>query len=269
MENGAFRKKRVYFSQVSNSALRDNTLSLKAKGLYALIQSYITIEGFTLYKSMLLKECKESKTAFDGAWEELKANGYLKQYRIRAEGGMFCYEYELLDAKEAKSAESPNARPQPQNPGADNPGDGKTGVYSNTESNNTLPNNIQSTRQHRDKNVTLPTACKSENGVTDGTADAGHQKAELETFSPELEQFVDFTYTALFMQYMGYQHPHLQPYQRYRTLQILRDYLRDYDEDIETLEATAEQFLSDSDCGDGNILAFANPEVIENRLNRL
>jgi hypothetical protein len=48
MENGSFRKKKTYFSQVSNEALRDNTLSLKAKGLYALIQSYITIENFTL-----------------------------------------------------------------------------------------------------------------------------------------------------------------------------------------------------------------------------
>ena len=48
--SGTFRKKKIYFSQVSNEALRDENLSLKAKGLYALIQSYITIENFILYK---------------------------------------------------------------------------------------------------------------------------------------------------------------------------------------------------------------------------
>ena len=36
-DNGSFKGKKVYFSQVSNHAIRDNTLSLKAKGLYSLI----------------------------------------------------------------------------------------------------------------------------------------------------------------------------------------------------------------------------------------
>ena len=34
-KNGKFRKKKVYFTQVSNVAIRDKNLSLKAKGLYA------------------------------------------------------------------------------------------------------------------------------------------------------------------------------------------------------------------------------------------
>lgn len=130
------------------------------------------------------------------------------------------------------------------------------------------PSSKQVTRQHRDKNVTLPTMCKNENGVTGETENSEQQEAKLEGFSPKLQSFVDSTYSALFMQYRGYQHPHLTPCQRYRTLQILRDYLRNYSEDIEALEAAAEQFLSDGDCGDGNIRAFANPEVIENRLIR-
>ena len=81
MENksGAFRKKKVYFSQVSNSALRDINLSLKAKGLYLLIQSYITIPDFILWKTTLIKECKEKTDSFNGAWKELKDNGYLIQ----------------------------------------------------------------------------------------------------------------------------------------------------------------------------------------------
>lgn len=34
--NGAFRGRKVFFAQVSNEALRDPELSLKAKGLYGL-----------------------------------------------------------------------------------------------------------------------------------------------------------------------------------------------------------------------------------------
>ena len=80
-QTGLFRKKKVYFKQVSNSALSDNSLSLKAKGLYALIQSYITIEDFTLYKNYLLKQCKEGKDGFQSTWNELIKAGYLVQYK--------------------------------------------------------------------------------------------------------------------------------------------------------------------------------------------
>lgn len=102
---GKFRKK-INFAQVSNVALRDKNLSLKAKGLYSLIQSYITMENFDLYKWYLLNQCKEGEKAFESGWNELKDYGYLKQYRIRIkerdeEGKVlvnnFIYEYELLD----------------------------------------------------------------------------------------------------------------------------------------------------------------------------
>lgn len=97
----------------------------------------------------------------------------------------------------------------------------------------------------------------------------GEQKprAESATFSAELQNFVDATYPALFEQYNGYQHPRLKPYQRVRTLTILRDYLQDYTESIDALESAAEEFVSDGE-SDGNILAFANPQTIEIRLNR-
>ena len=98
INNGTFRKRENPFAQVSNAALRDENLSLKAKGLYSLIQSYITIPDFTLYKWYLMKQCKEGERAFNSAWNELKQHGYLKQYRIpNAENGFFVYQYELLD----------------------------------------------------------------------------------------------------------------------------------------------------------------------------
>ena len=60
---GKFRKKRVNFSMVSNDIIRNDGVSLKAKGLYALIQSYITIDNFTLYKGFLQSKCVEGALA--------------------------------------------------------------------------------------------------------------------------------------------------------------------------------------------------------------
>lgn len=97
-ENGGrFRRKKVNFSAVSNEILRDDTISLKAKGLYALIQSYITLENFSLYKGFLQSRCKEGDRAFESAWKELKDTGYLVQYQTKDEQNRFFYEYELMD----------------------------------------------------------------------------------------------------------------------------------------------------------------------------
>ena len=115
MNTGAFRKKKVYFSQISNTALRDENLSLKAKGLYALIQSYITIEGFTLYKDMLSRQCIDGETAFRSAWKELKSKGYLIQEKTNTGKG-WVYEYELLD------------EPYILNPRVENPSVGNRGL---------------------------------------------------------------------------------------------------------------------------------------------
>lgn len=90
------------FCSVSNSVAQDITLSLKAKGLYLLIQSCIESPEFDFihYKPELEAKCKEGSKAFDSAWRELKSAGYLKQHRIshsNSERKGFHYEYELLD----------------------------------------------------------------------------------------------------------------------------------------------------------------------------
>lgn len=127
--NGRFLTKRVNFSQVSNTALRDDRLSLKAKGLYSLIQSYITIENFVLYKNTLRGKCKEGDTSFNNTWKELKQHGYLVQHKNRNEKGNWFYTYELLDY------------PEVENQGVEKSPSGKVGVYNNTDNNNTDLNN--------------------------------------------------------------------------------------------------------------------------------
>ena len=129
--SGIFKTKKIYFSQVSNKALRDNNLSLKAKGLYSLIQSYITIEGFVLYKTTLEKNCKDKDKSFQTAWDELKNNGYLIQKRTR-KGGKFVYEYELLDECTVPPFSTHGKTTH-----------GKRGVYIDTDLNNTDLNNTK------------------------------------------------------------------------------------------------------------------------------
>ena len=139
MESGRFRKKKVNFSMVSNTIIRDENVSLKAKGLYTLIQSYITMENFTLYKDFLVTKCKEGSSSFDCAWKELKKLGYLKQYKINSREG-FYYEYELLDSPDADSPGMGN--PCVGNPCVGYPVMGYPDVENMGDINNTIKNNI-------------------------------------------------------------------------------------------------------------------------------
>ena len=141
MESGRFRKKKINFSMVSNTIIRNENISLKAKGLYALIQSYITIDDFVLYKSFLESKCNEGSRAFDGAWKELKEAGYLKQYKMRQGGKTFYYEYELLDEPEIECDVDEHLSPL-QNVGAINVGVQNVGGTKRGDINNTIKNNI-------------------------------------------------------------------------------------------------------------------------------
>lgn len=149
MESGKIsRRKEVPFSQVSNQALRDKALSLRAKGLYALIQSYITIPDFVLYKQTLINMGLEGKDAFESAWKELKNRGYLVQKRGKNSEGKFIYEYELLDfieenevLKKPHTGKPHTGKPDTGKPVHGSSIHGKQGVYSNTDFNNTDLNN--------------------------------------------------------------------------------------------------------------------------------
>lgn len=166
-KSGQFRKKKIYFTQVSNIALKDNRLSLKAKGLYSLIQSYLTIEDFTLYKNTLKKHLKEGDKAFESAWKELKDSAYLIQYRLQdSKTKQFYYEYELLDEPNLKLANkihgSQNRKKYnkkcplpipPKKEGMGNGHNGKREQYNNTNLNNTNLNNIIITSSNNDEEV--------------------------------------------------------------------------------------------------------------------
>jgi len=95
MSEGYFRKKKG-FTVVQNRLVRDKNVSLKAKGLYLVIQSNITIQDVNWKKSDFINMSTEGRKAFDSAWNELKRNGYLHVH-IYPDGNTFRTEYELLD----------------------------------------------------------------------------------------------------------------------------------------------------------------------------
>ena len=140
---GSFRRRKVNFTQVSNIALRDNNLSLKAKGLYALIMSYLTIEDWTLYKGYLMEQCSEGRESFNAGWNELKNRGYLLQYRVKDEKGKWTYEYDLLDNPDTEN-------PYTENPLTENPYVYKY-LLNNTNKTNT--NNSNKERKNTNKEV--------------------------------------------------------------------------------------------------------------------
>lgn len=151
-KEGSFKKKRVKFSQVSNEVLRNNALSLKAKGLYSLIQSYITLDNFILYKTTLKKQCKEGDKAFESGWQELKDSGYLIQEKHCDSKGHFYYIYDLLDEVD-HTPKKDEVDHTPKKEGVDNAGVDKGGSISNTNLNNTDFNNTKSINQSKDDKI--------------------------------------------------------------------------------------------------------------------
>lgn len=153
------KRKEVPFSQVSNQALRDKTLSLKAKGLYALIQSYITIPDFVLYKQTLINMSIEGKDSFEGAWKELKKRGYLVQIKHKNAEGKFFYEYELLDFIDEKEGikEPPPKKPHMEKPHMEKPQGGLMGGYNNKDFNKTdLNNKYKNKKQKQNPSASVP-----------------------------------------------------------------------------------------------------------------
>ena len=84
------------YTTIYNEVLRDRTLSLNAKGLFAVIKSFIGLPGFALSKRRLGYACSDSGYLLNAAWKELKQKGYLQHYFSQSENGAFCHVYNLM-----------------------------------------------------------------------------------------------------------------------------------------------------------------------------
>lgn len=104
-----------HYSQIPNAYLRDGRLSLKARGLLALLMSHK--EGWSLSIQSLVDQNKEGRDAIRSAIEELETLGYLERYQVN-DGGRF--------GEVVFITKDPTDLPLSENPSADNPHPKKT-----------------------------------------------------------------------------------------------------------------------------------------------
>lgn len=121
-------EKNKNYSVISNTPLQDKNLSLKAKGLLALV--FTLPENWEYSINGVCKIVKESKAAVMTAFDELEKFGYLKRERNRAKGGKFAgftyvfYEtpQETKSEEECTDIEEPySEKPYTENPYTEKP----------------------------------------------------------------------------------------------------------------------------------------------------
>lgn len=96
MATTVFRvEKNREFVVMSNRFLRNQEMSLKAKGLLALCLSLP--ENWNYSINGLVSICKESQTAIRSTLKELEEFKHLKRNRLKDEKGHFYYEYVLYE----------------------------------------------------------------------------------------------------------------------------------------------------------------------------
>jgi len=85
------------FTSVPNALLRDETISLKAKGLYCLMFS--KPENWEFYEKSLVKESKDGRDAVRAGLKELIDAGWLIRSGGRDDGMFDAYDYEIVEDK--------------------------------------------------------------------------------------------------------------------------------------------------------------------------
>ena len=86
------------YTNISTSVLRDKTISLASKGLFALVSHLMKIPGFVLRPEGIRSFCMEKIKHFSTLWKRFKISGLLKQHRHPAgEENRWTYEYEICE----------------------------------------------------------------------------------------------------------------------------------------------------------------------------
>lgn len=106
------------FTVVTNTILRDNNLSMSAKGLLCTMLSLPPEWDYSF--NGLVKICKEGKSAVRNTINELKDAKYIKISQSRSEKGYFQYKYTVYRKPYEERALNENY-PTPENRTTDNP----------------------------------------------------------------------------------------------------------------------------------------------------
>ena len=112
-------EKKKDYTCMSNHSLRNNNLSLKAKGLHALMLSLPDDWDYTLVG--LKHICKESIGSINGAVQELEKEGYIVRYQDRdAKGRLTSYAYTIYE-EPPKEPGNKASEPHVKKPHAEKP----------------------------------------------------------------------------------------------------------------------------------------------------
>ena len=132
------------YTVMSNHHLRNEKLSLKAKGLLSMMLSLP--EDWNYTTRGLAKICKEGVDAIGGALRELEAAGYIVRYKLRDRHGRISdTEYVIYEQPQPKNPDTPGpetASPDTENPYLEKP-DTEKPAELNIEKSNTQKQNTQ------------------------------------------------------------------------------------------------------------------------------
>jgi|GEM_PF-6834341 len=95
--SGTVRKMEVPFTQVANSVLRDPRISLRAKGLFALM--YGKPKGYVFDSMRLSEESKEGRGATLVAMNELIKVGFMVRKKLKTGRNKYTLSYPLTESK--------------------------------------------------------------------------------------------------------------------------------------------------------------------------
>ena len=95
------------FGVIPHNVLYDANISLKAKGLYAYMQS--KPDGWEFSAERISNECSEGRDAVRAALIELETAGYLTRYRKKNELGQWEWEHVLLEKPSADNSTADNS----------------------------------------------------------------------------------------------------------------------------------------------------------------
>lgn len=115
-------KKERDFTMVDNTYIRDEKLSLKAKGLFTFLLHLP--EDWIIYMDELPRHFKDGRDAVRKAVQELVDNGYIKRSQKKVAGGRFgSAEYSIIEKPKSRVAQDTpwTAFPSTENPTSVNP----------------------------------------------------------------------------------------------------------------------------------------------------
>lgn len=156
-------EKKKDYTCMSNHSLRNHNLSLKAKGLHALMLSLPEDWDYTLVG--LKHICRESIGSINGAIQELEKEGYIIRTRTRNERGQLTsIEYMIFEVP--KTPENKASEPNVEKPHVENPHMEKPHVENQSQVNTNKQNTKRlSTKGQRDAYLLTSRAREMEQAI--------------------------------------------------------------------------------------------------------